>query len=256
MQLKVIKCQSVLIFGQCGHGKTTTVNRLLNVDWFTCAARTGTFLPHIKAYEQGENGLNEAVLSPYIKSRVDSTTLEEEGLFDLDTMILRQRITQEIAWNVDSVTSSSGRLANGVTQIRFVDMMGVGDEIITNQPYYEIYREFVKTATHILWITDASRRGYAEDEACLKYIADYMGDLERFTIGLNKADSIGLQRYENPNPVPTDHQQELLREKAKIVARVFQGFLPANITITEKNVVPFSAYYGWNFDALHKLFFE
>ncbi len=251
--------QSVLIFGQCGHGKTTTVNRLLGVDWFTCTTRTGTFLPFIKVYEQqnheeiGEEVI-EAELHPYIRCRKDTTKLIEENSFDSE-MVLQQKIAQEIVWHVKSVRQSTNHLANGVTRIRFVDMMGVGDETITNQPYYEIYREFAKTATRILWIRDATRRGHAEDEACLEYIRDAMVNLENFTIGLNKTDSIGLQRGENPNQVPTERQQELIREKVQIEARIFQEFLP-EIEISNDNVIPFSAYYGWNFGELSKLFFE
>ena len=257
--------QFVVILGQCGYGKTTTVNRLLGSGWTTSAATTGTFLPHIKVYqdisdiERNENVYEEeekkptceVTMVPYVESRHDSSHLEESD----DGLILHQQISQKVAWYKEKEIFSDRKLANGVKTLVFVDLMGIGDTLVMNQPYYEIYREFIQRATHVLWIVDATRRGYLEDELCLEEVCDSFGNVERFTIGLNKVDAIGLGYRESPNPVPTEKQLKLIEEKKSVVAQYFQKIVP-NFPITEKDVIPFSAYFGWNFDALSQLFFE
>ncbi|MBE6425734.1 MAG: hypothetical protein E7029_07110 [Planctomycetaceae bacterium] len=246
----------VVIMGQRGYGKTTILNRLLGTGWTTAAATTGTLLPHIKIYqdisdEDEKKSTYEETWVPYVKSRHDSSQLDDQ----LDGLILRQQISQEISWYPESELFSERKLTKGIKNLIFVDLMGIGESLVLNQPYYEIYREFVKKATHVLWITDASRRGYLEDQCCLREIKDSMSNIKRFTILLNKADSIGLRKNENPNPVPTEYQKKLLKDKLSVVTQSFHEIAP-HLSITEKDVIPFSAYYGWNFEALSQLFFE
>ncbi len=247
--------QRVVIMGQRGTGKTTMVNRLLEVDWNTCSYDTGTYLPHMKFYERTSPGMEEVVLIPRIKpSRKSKASLSESSIFDFD-MSLYQYIEEEIIWDVVEESLTTKTFRPGIERLRFVDLMGIGESILKENQYYEIYRAYLQKATHVLWLTSAHLNTYRADERALEVIRNDMNEIEQFTIALNKADLIAPAPNGLWTGVLTEYQQQCVEEKRETVAAYFQSFLP-NQLISPSNVIPFSAISGWNFDRIIKLFFE
>lgn len=246
-----MQTELILIMGQCGCGKTTTVNRLLDVEWNTCSFTTGTLLPFIKTYQFVGGMTNEKTFEPYLATRNPKVELcEGECLFKM-----KQRLDEEICWDITSENETDAIMADNADSVCFVDLMGIGDTLLTNEYYYEIYRAFAREATQIVWITDATSRRYTEDERCLSEIKRDFVNIKKFVIGVNKSDSICLDRGERfTEGVPTDKQMDALRDRKELVFSTFKDVLmPYELNMDD--IVMFSAKTGWNFSALERKFF-
>ena len=245
--------QIVLIMGQCGSGKTTTVNRLLDEEWNTCAFDTGTYLPFIKRYRKIEDCVMEDSFEPYLRKRNSDVHLVGSEIDE--NLVLKQELEEEITWDVIASKESGKRLREDVGELIFVDLMGIGDTLLTNNHYYNVYKAFLLQATDILWITDATSRRYTEDELCLQNIKDSIGLGCRVVVGINKADSISLSRGGTFSAGrPTSEQMKALVERRTLVYNVFSNALHP-VGLKTESVKLFSAKTGWNFNSLQECFF-
>ena len=248
--------QCILVFGQCGCGKTTTINKLLGIDWNTCAYAVGTVLPHIKTYEASDDKTVEKVWEPYrnANERKVECALDCQDLYS-GSLNLNRNVTDKIYWELTQEGESELKLANGVRKCAFIDLPGFAESIITDKVYYGIFGEFAKKATQILFISDGTCRAYREDKTCLDYISKYLPNLERFIIGLNKVDAIAMEKGQQAGQDPTQRQQGYIDQKIDCVLRDFSRIAPwANIN--RESIIPYSAISGWNFDTLKGQFFE
>ncbi|MBO4857831.1 MAG: GTPase domain-containing protein, partial [Treponema sp.] len=243
--------QVVLIMGQAGHGKTTLTNRLLNTAWNTCAYDTGTTLPFIKSYIKKKNGCREIIMEPYIDKRRADIELSWLGV---SKVCMHQKLIETVRWEVTNDTITHLKLNEKYDTITFVDLMGIGDSILTNEHYNKIYREFATYATQIIWVTDACRRGYLEDIKTLKYIYKILRNINKIIICLNKVDAIAKEKDQELSDAPTQYQQNIIREKIIDVFGYFSKIF-SNDLLTIKDIIPLSAKTGWNFEALQGLFF-
>ena len=250
------KEQCILVFGQRGTGKTTTINRLLNVDWNTCAYAVGTVLPHIKTYEMSEETTIEKVWEPYRNAdeRKVQCSLECQDFFN-GSLNLVQTVTDKIFWDLTQENESVFKLAHDVKKCTFVDLMGFAESIITDKIYYEVFAEFAKRATQILFVSDGTCRAYREDKECLDFVSQYLPKLDRFIIGLNKVDAIAMGKGQRAGQDPTERQQEYIEQKIDCVLRDFSKIAPW-ADLTRENIIPYSAISGWNFNTLKSQFFE
>lgn len=255
MRRNVKKSQCVLIMGRCGYGKTSIVNRMLGTHWNTCAYDTGTMLPFIKIFKRLDCACHEMELVPYVNSRRANVKVAWKSVGSKG-LSMRQVLTETIHWEVEKDTITKTELNPLIRSITFVDLMGIGDSLITEHHYKTIYREFAGCATHILWVVDATRRGYSDDIATLREMDKYLVKLEKFTVLLNKSDSIGLKKGETSFSVPTDEQMELIVQKKQDVLSYLQGCVPRSTGFSETDIVPISAKYGWNFEQVENLFFN
>lgn len=242
----------VLIGGQCGHGKTTTVNRLLGVNWHTDPVYTGTLLPYMKCYEVQDGDTYECELIPRIEKRV-VTKISLLHFNDSESLpAMTQELSETVNWLPDEEPYPSDRqLYPEVSSLTFVDLMGIGESLLQEQYYKEVYREFAHKATDVMWISDITRRAYGQDAALLKDLKNDFPKLERFVVCLNKVDSFALQKGQTSMETLTEWQIEEIKQKCSNVSEEFRSFMPE----ASFEVLFYSAVTGFNFQSLNDMFF-
>ena len=242
----------VLIGGQCGHGKTTTVNRLLGVKWHTDPVNTGTLLPYMKCYKVLGGETFECEFIPRIEKRI-ATKIDLHFIDFEDSPAMTQELTETVNWLPDrnSCRQSDRRLYPEVSSLTFVDLMGIGECLLQRQYYKEVYREFAHQATDVLWISDITSRSYGQDAAVLKDLKNDFPKMERFVVCLNKVDVFALKMGQMPGETPTERQTELIKQKCNYVSKEFRSFMPD----ASVEIFYYSAYTGFNFQSLSDMFF-
>ena len=242
----------VLIGGQCGHGKTTTVNRLLGVNWHTDPVYTGTLLPYMKCYEVQDGDTYECELIPRIEKRVATKISLLHFNDSEDFPAMTQELSETVSWQPDGDPYPSDRqLYPEVSSLTFVDLMGIGENLLQEQYYKEVYREFAHQATDVLWISDITRRAYGQDASLLKDLKNDFPKLERFVICLNKVDIFALQKGQTSMETLTEWQIEEIKQKCSNVSEEFRSFMPE----ASFEVLFYSAVTGFNFQSLNDMFF-
>jgi len=203
MQIKKLPPQTVVFMGKCGVGKTSTVNRLFDLDWYVSHFEAAT--------KAAQYGMYHSMGYPHLH-------------FEF---------------------------------LEFIDLMGVGESVETNEAYYQVYRRWMSRATTVFWITAADRRVYKQDELCLERLLDCFGNIQKFYIGLNKSDSLIAAHGIDPKEISNPRETPFFTEKIHEVQSYFNSFLSqTHIKILPEDVIPYSTRSGWQFESIQQLFFE
>ncbi len=116
------------------------------------------------------------------------------------------------------------------------DMPGIGESEYRDQQYLEMYRDFLRTASAVVFVLRADMRDYAVDQsACHRLFRDDTSR-RRVIFALNCCDKTEpVSRV--PSPEPTPAQMDNIKSKIQTLNRLFN---PCN------DIIPYSAATGWN----------
>lgn len=143
--------------------------------------------------------------------------------------------------------------------VRVVDLPGIGESLAKDEEYWPFYAEWVPRADRLLWITQADTRAYKRDEVFLSRLMGMFKPTMRLTLGLNKADCLGVDEgcdgFDHSRQRLSEAQANQLPAKLDDVFSLFAGTLGGCLAFGRDDIVPYSASSGWGVAGLRQLFF-
>jgi small GTP-binding protein len=120
------------------------------------------------------------------------------------------------------------------------DLPGIGESEYRDKEYLEMYTDFLKCSTAIVYVIRADTRDYSIDESAYKQLFTTHEAKKKVIFALNFCDKIEpISR--SLSVEPTSAQMQNIIKKIDSVNRLFQ---PTNA------IIPYSAETGWNMNEL------
>lgn len=143
--------------------------------------------------------------------------------------------------------------------VQVVDLPGIGESLAKDEEYWPFYAEWIPRADRLLWITQADTRAYKRDELFLSRLMGMFKPTMRLTIGLNKADCLGVEEgcdgFDHSRRQLSNAQTSQLPAKLDDVFSLFARTLDGCLEFGAEDIVPYSASSGWGIAGLRQLFF-
>lgn len=133
-----------------------------------------------------------------------------------------------------------------------MDTPGIGEEIISDEDYFPIYKKALNSANLIFWVFQADTRVYKTDQLALIKFEPEIKEKTKFIILLNQVDLIGFGDWDKTFNAPSNEQNKWIDEKALDLKIKLGKYIPANQT----EVVPVSAIHGYNISKIKKNIYE
>lgn len=145
------------------------------------------------------------------------------------------------------------RVPKGITEdaaLTVYDFQGLGEGNKANsKAYFESYQRELPKADVILWILRADVRMYEFDIDRISQLVESNPTLKsRIIIGLNYADAIGPDKWDEEHNQPSDKQEEQL----KIVVERVRKLVYDQCGLESKVVTCYSSKQAWKLDTLFK----
>lgn len=137
------------------------------------------------------------------------------------------------------------QIANSGSGIKLIDLPGVGENILKDEEYSALYKEWIPKLDLAIWVIKADERTYSIDE-------QFFGNIVKphvqssgipFIVVVNQVDKINpLKDWNDERGCPGPKQAPVVKDKIKWAIEHFH--------IDERLVVPISAYEKYNLGKL------
>ncbi|WP_079073657.1 GTPase [Streptomyces sp. Root1310] len=147
----------------------------------------------------------------------------------------------DVDLNVTAVRASS---TDGHSlKLRVVDAPGLGEDLVRDPGYLEMYQNHLGRCDVVLWVMAARQRAVALDQGYLQLLADHH---EKIVFGINQIDLVDPMDWDYRLNLPSEDQEE-------VIAEIIQD-RSAKISMTLGRNVEMYPYSSKNLYGLQELF--
>lgn len=157
--------------------------------------------------------------------------------------------------NAGTLSTTEILVAGDKGDLIIYDMPGFGEDIEKDQEYLYLYKDVLGECDAVVWVLSATDRSLSQDQAFFWDLKNLVTSdwASRLVIGINKADLIYPNNWNNRINLPSRKQEKNLVGFAENVVRKFKKVHPK---LRKDRIIEYSAAKAYNLTRLFRVMLE